>query len=84
MTPASPTIVNALASLRTMLEADGYELELGEDGPDVLVAEIRAGPSACDECLVPKEMMRSYFEAALRDVLEFGLPEIRLIYPADS
>jgi hypothetical protein len=77
-------IVNALASLRAMLEADGYQLALGEEGPDVLVAEIRPGPSACAECLVPKDMMRSYFEGALREVLAFGLPEIRLIYPSDS
>lgn len=83
MTPASPMIVDALASLRAMLEADGYRLELGEEGPDLLVAAISPGPAACADCLVPKDMMRSYFESALRNVLEFGMPEIRLIYPAD-
>ena len=59
-------------------------LVLAEEGPDVLVAEIRAGPSACADCLVPKDVMRSHFESALRKVLEFGLPEIKLIYPADD
>jgi hypothetical protein len=83
MTPPPPAVVEALAGQRAMLEADGYELVLGEDGPGVLVAEIRAGPAACAECLVPKPLMRSYFEQALRGVLDVGPPEIRLVYPDD-
>ena len=83
MTPASPMIAKALSSLGTMLEADGYALEIGEDGPDVVVAEIKAGPDACEDCLVPKDMMRSYFEEALKGVFELGLAEIRLIYPGE-
>jgi hypothetical protein len=79
---ASPAIAQALASLGAMLEADGYELALREEGADLLVAEIRAGPDACAECLVPKDMMRGYFDSALRKALD-APPAVELIYPAD-
>jgi hypothetical protein len=80
---ASPAITEALASLGTMLEADGYELELREQGADRLIAEIKAGPDACADCLVPKEMMRGSFDSALRKALD-APPEVELIYPADA
>jgi hypothetical protein len=66
-----------------MLEADGYELELREEGADRLIAEIKAGPDACADCLVPKDMMRGYFDSALRKALD-APPEVELIYPADA
>ena len=66
-----------------MLAADGYELDLRGDGADGLVAEIRAGPDACADCLVPKELMRVYFEQALRPVMGPELPAIDIRYPAD-
>lgn len=83
---ASPPrhIAEALASLGTMLDADGYRLSLSEEGTSTLIATIAAGPDACEDCLVPKEMMRRYFEDALRPVCELGLPEIRLVYPGDT
>jgi len=80
---ASPAITEALASLGTMLEADGYALELREEGADLLVAEIKAGPAACADCLVPKEMMRGDFDSALRKALD-APPDVELIYPADN
>jgi len=80
---ASPAITEALASLGTMLEADGYALELREEGADLLVAEIKAGPDACADCLVPKEMMRGYFDSALRKALD-APPDVELIYPTDA
>lgn len=79
-----PFITEALSSLSAMLETDGYGLELREAGPSTLVARIEAGPDACADCLVPKDMMRRYFEDALRPVCETGLPEIRLLYPGDT
>jgi hypothetical protein len=83
MAAPAPVISQALSSLRTRLEADGYGLELSEDGPAALVARIEAGPDACADCLVPKPMMRRYFEDALRPVCDFGMPEIRLVYPGE-
>ena len=79
----SPAIADALASLGEMLAADGYELDLREESADVLIAEIKAGPDACADCLVPQEMMRGYFASALRSALDMP-PEVQLIYPADA
>lgn len=73
---------DALASLRIMLDADGYALTVRE-GPMGLVAEIRAGPDACADCLVQKDLMRIYIEQALRPVLTGELPAIDILYPAD-
>jgi hypothetical protein len=78
------TIAEALAPLREMLSADGYELNLRAEGRDLLIAQIIAGPEACAECLVPREMMRTYFESALRAALGVDPPEVRLIYPTDA
>jgi hypothetical protein len=83
VTIASLAIADALAPLRSMLAADGYEVELSEGGEGLLVAQIRAGPNACADCLVPKPLMRSYFEAALVPLAESKPREIRIIYPAD-
>ena len=72
----------ALASLRVMLEADGYDLTLRETA-EGLIAEIRAGADACADCLVQKDLMRIYLENALRPALGPGLPPIAIHYPAD-
>jgi hypothetical protein len=67
-----------------MLQADGYEIELNEMSGKLIV-EIKAGPDACPDCLVPKNMMRTYLETALRENLgDEGVPEVKLVYPADS
>ena len=81
---SASAIDDALAPLRAMLAADDYLVELREEGAGVLIAEIRAGPDACADCLVPKPMMRGYFDKALREKLELDAPEVRLIYPADN
>jgi hypothetical protein len=83
MPSSSPAVETALAALRTMLSADGYELELRDEGARVLVAEIKAGPDACADCLVPKDMMQVYFQKAL-SALGPQTPDVKLIYPADS
>lgn len=67
-----------------MLEADGYALELSAELPAVLVARIVAGPDACADCLVPKAIMRHYFEDALRPVCDLRIPDIRLVYPGEG
>ena len=82
--PAATDVEEALTSLRTMLSADGYDLELRTNRSDLLVAEIKAGPDACAECLVPKDMMRVYFDSALRKSLGPDIPDIELVYPGDT
>jgi hypothetical protein len=70
---------NALSGLRSTLEADDYRMAVTESGSSVEVT-ITAGPDACDDCLVPKPIMRNILHAAL------GVPEdaIVLVYPADA
>lgn len=65
-------------SIRSTLEADGYELEVREEAERVGV-RIIATPDACEECLVPKELMLTMLEDAL------GVPgaSIDLAYPLD-
>jgi len=70
---------SALDGLRSTLAADDYQLAVTESGSGVEV-RITAGPDACEDCLVPKPLMRSLLGPAL------GVPEdaIVLIYPADG
>ena len=69
--------MEGLASLRTSLEADGYEIDV-EEGERVAVV-ISATPSACAECLVPASLMVSILEHALKVPGD----RIDLTYPAD-
>lgn len=68
-----------LATVRATLEADGYLLDVKEDG-ERLDAWITAGPDACEDCLVPKDLMKVMMEQAL------GVPaqSIDLRYPGES
>jgi hypothetical protein len=70
---------NSLSGLRSTLEADDYRMAVAESGDRVEVT-ITAGPAACEDCLVPKPIMRNILHAAL------GVPEdaIVLRYPADA
>lgn len=68
----------ALPGIRNTLAADDYHLTATRT-PTGVGVHITAGPTACDDCLVPKQLMR----AMLRDAL--GVPEstITLRYPTD-
>jgi hypothetical protein len=68
-----------LRQLRVALEADGYAIEVREEG-DRLGAWISATPGACDDCLVPKPVLRAMLQQAL------GVPEasIDLRYPGEQ
>lgn len=70
---------NALSGLRSTLAADDYGMAVAEAGDNVEVT-ITAGPAACEDCLVPKPIMRNILHAAL------GVPEdsIVLVYPGDA
>jgi hypothetical protein len=76
-------IVAALAPLRTMLAADGYELSLCEGTGKSIKAVITPQAQACAGCLVPKAMMQEYFDAALRSASLTTHPIITLVYPTD-
>jgi hypothetical protein len=67
-----------LGAIQSSLEADGYVLQVHEDGGRVDV-RISATPEACADCLVPKQLMRGILGQAL------GVPEdsIDLTYPVE-
>lgn len=69
---------SALTDIRNTLAADDYHLTATPTATGVEI-RIAAGPAACDDCLVPKPLMR----AMLHDAL--GVPEssITLVYPTD-
>jgi hypothetical protein len=68
-----------IVALRCTLEADGYLLDLAEEGPHIR-ATITATPEACADCLVPKDLMRGILGQAL------GVPPdaIDLTYPSEA
>jgi hypothetical protein len=65
--------------LRSTLAADGYEMDVAEDGDRVRVTII-ATDQACADCLVPKDLMRSI----LGDTLGVPPDSIDLTYPLES
>jgi hypothetical protein len=68
-----------LESIRTSLAADGYEIDVSEEGERVDVV-ISAGPEACADCLVPQAVMVSILEQALK----VPASAIDLTYPEES
>jgi hypothetical protein len=66
-------------AIQSTLAADGYEMEMAQDGGRVLVTII-ATDQACADCLVPKDLMRRILGDAL------GVPPatIDLTYPPTS
>jgi len=67
-----------LEEFRRTLEADDYHLaiEMVDEGA---VARIAAGPTACAECLVPKDFMRRM----LAPMLGVASERIELSYPVE-
>jgi hypothetical protein len=52
------------AALASTLEADGYHMAIAGDESRVFVV-ITASPEACEDCLVPKDLMRGILSQAL-------------------
>jgi hypothetical protein len=67
-----------LEKIRQSLEADDYRLEVMVHSGRARVT-IAAGPSACQDCLVSKDLMRSM----LAPVLGVSPDLIELAYPAE-
>lgn len=70
---------SALDGLRQTLAADDYRLAVTETEYTVEI-RVTAGPDACEECLIPKPIMRGMVEDAL------GVPgaQVALTYPTDA
>jgi hypothetical protein len=69
----------ALEPMREMLAADGYDLRLEEASATSVRLRVVAGPEACDDCLVPKEV----FAGIVRDRLPAEVAEVIVRYPSD-
>lgn len=67
-----------IQGLRQSLEADDYHLDVTVDG-DAASATITAGPDACAECLVPKDLMKQM----LSPMLGVAPERIEMTYPVD-
>jgi len=76
---SNATTEDALIGIKQMLNADGYDLMIDDSQSD-LHLKIIAGPEACEDCLVPKDVMISIIEASIPDVQK----AIVLKYPNDS
>lgn len=50
--------------LAQSLATDGYQLTVAENGARVAVT-VTASPDACEDCLVPKDLMRGILANAL-------------------
>ena len=78
---AEPAVA-ALAPFANGLSADGYTLEVSRPSSERLRVEIVAGPDACEECLIPKEMFEGMLSSRLRsEGVVFS--DLSLIYPSD-
>jgi hypothetical protein len=65
-------------ALAQSLEADGYHMAIDEADSRVAVV-ITASPEACEDCLVPKDLMRGI----LSQSLGIDGATIDITYPAD-
>ncbi len=65
-------------ALASSLEADGYHRAIDGDGARVSVV-ITASPEACEDCLVPKDLMRGI----LSNALGVSGETIDITYPRD-
>jgi hypothetical protein len=72
-------LVKALQPISSALEADGYFLNAAVAGPGLKI-EIVAGPEACEDCLVPKDMMARMITSVLSEA-GVGTPSLEVTYP---
>lgn len=70
-----------LAGIAEALRADGYELAV-TDASETLSLQITALEDACEDCLVPAEIMAPMISAAIGG--RYAPEQIRLAYPRDA
>ena len=78
---AVPELDRALQGLRDLLGADGYRLGYAVHGGRELAVSVEAGPDACAECLVPKQVMEGIVTDALQGT-EFTVNRVEM--PAEQ
>lgn len=84
MTVTPDAVSAALSKMQTMLEADGYRLDVAVDGGAVALT-VRATPEACAECLVPKSLFATMAADALTKGGVAVDPSVLLVtYPTED
>lgn len=72
----------ALSPLRDILAADGYLMSVSMPSPGAMLIDVTAGPEACADCLVPKDIMAGIAMDSLGD--DSGVSTIEINYPVDA
>ena len=80
--PEVESVVSALQPFSSGLQADGYSLQVGLADGDGLQVEIVAGPDACEDCLIPKEMFTPMIISTLNSK-GLAFEKVTLVYPND-
>jgi Fe-S cluster biogenesis protein NfuA len=58
-----------LDDFRPAFDADGFDVSIDFVGPDgVVVVRIDHRPNACEECLIPDDMLRPMLKSAMQRV----------------
>lgn len=75
-------IEDALHDVRATLNADGYHLEVRKPHQGRIVLVVTAGPDACADCLVPREIL----SAVIANHLQGNGVHLstELLYPGDQ
>jgi hypothetical protein len=66
-TSATAMVDDALRPMRDTLAVDGYGLSWSLEAPNQIGIRVFAVSDACEDCLVPEEMMRAIIDGALRE-----------------
>ena len=73
----------ALSPLSQALAADGYELQVELLDTNAVRLDIKATESACEECLVPKELFAQMAGKRLQDA-SGAQWNVEVVYPAEG
>jgi Fe-S cluster biogenesis protein NfuA len=84
VTASADDVERALQKMRTMLAADGYELDVRVDGGRLDLRVVATG-GACEDCLVPKPVLRDIAVQMLdKEGIGGEASDVELTYPADK
>ena len=83
MAEIADQVTTALDPIAESLAADGYRLEVADDGGSVVTIAVAATDEACEDCLVPKTVFQPMLETLLEQQGLEGIG-IDLRYPVDG
>lgn len=82
---ADTDLVEGLQGLAVGLEADGYTMDARWTADEGVEVTIGATPDACEDCLVPKDLMRSIAATMLAGSgIAVDEDKVVVVYPEGS